>query len=310
MGLIDMRLRFIAFYGLALLVFVVPLYAQEDRNPGQVVKNGLGMEFISLPSGEFLMGSNAADTELACALTKNVKDCKERWLANEKPKHRVKIDAGILIMRFEVTQSQWRWVMGTTWQQQRDKQGKRRVFFGLFEKNRSLLGVGDDLPMYYVSWEDANAFVHRMNQRNDGFIYSLPSESEWEYACRAATTSLFSFGNKLYLSNGNAIAENDMYLEKVVKVVTYSPNAWGLFDMEGNVAEWTADMYFESYDTLPVDGSPNLSKRAKHYGENVRVLRGGGWNSSQFNARCARRGYDSEKFGWHDVGFRLTARKK
>lgn len=303
---------------LCFLIFVItqsaPLLPGQTVLPTEpvhgIVRNGLGMEFVPLPSGEFYMGSGEADIARSCALTNNAKECQESWIKKEMPKHQVKVGHGVLMMRYEVTQSQWRSVMGTTIQQQRDKQGKRPVLFGLFKKNYSLVGVGDDLPMYYVSWPEANGFVKKMNERNDGYLYSLPSESEWEYACRAGTTSLFSFGDTLSLRNANAVDSNFRFLETVTKVGAYPSNAWGIFDMEGNVSEWTADMYFDSYDGLPLDGSPNTSKRPEKWGENVRVLRGGDWGSSPFNSRCASRHYDSEKFGYSDTGFRLTARKK
>ncbi len=289
-------------------------FAQNNVTPAidsNLFSNSLGMDFITLPSGEYMMGSDDFDIDLACAATKNVKECKEIWTDNEKPKHQVNLQSGTLMMRSEVTQSQWKALMGTTIEQQRDKWGKYYVFFGKIEKKYQLRGVGPDMPMYWVSWNEVGEFVRRMNDRNDGLVYSLPSEAQWEYGCRAGTSkTLYSFGNKISQNDANTIWSNDRYLETTVKVEAYRPNRYGLFDMEGNVGEWTADMYFEKYEGRPTDGSANLSKRGEKFGANVRVLRGGAYNSSPFNSRCAKRTWNFENDGFQNTGFRLTAQKK
>src|ERR1700720_1867195 len=117
--------------------------------------NQVGIEFVLIPSGSFMMGG-----------------------PGEKPVHQVTISQPFYMGKYEVTQGQWQRVMGTTLGQQRDKRSP----------GKSTVGEGDNYPMYYVSWEDAKSFLQRLNALNDGNLYRLPSEAEWEYACRAGTT--------------------------------------------------------------------------------------------------------------------------
>jgi formylglycine-generating enzyme required for sulfatase activity len=305
----------------ALIFFILALtisetFAQLGTSPTvnrDSFRNSLGMEFITIPPGEFMMGSDDREIDLACASSGNVDECKKLWTDDEVPKHKVNIPAGILMMRFEVTQTQWSAVMGTSIEQQRDKWGKywESIFFVKVEKKYKLRGVGPDIPMYWISWSEVNEFLRRMNDRNDGMIYSLPSEAEWEYGCRAGTSrTLYSFGNVITQKDANTVWTDGKYIDTVVKGGSYQANPFGLYDMEGNVSEWTADMYFDNYEGLPIDGSPNLSKRGKIFGEDVRVIRGGGSSSSPFHARCASRVWNFENDGFSDTGFRLVARKK
>ncbi|MBX3293975.1 MAG: formylglycine-generating enzyme family protein [Acidobacteria bacterium] len=309
-----MKKRLFALLFFLLGVPVSVAFSQLNTPPtANRFTNNLGMEFVSIPSGEFMMGSDDSDIDLACAATKNIKGCKSFWTDGERPKHKVNIGSGILMMRFEVTQAQWKEVMGSSIDQQRDKWGRysRSLFFIKIEGKYKLNGVGPDIPMYWVSWSEVNEFVRRMNDRNDGLNYTLPSEAEWEYACRAGSSeTLYSFGNIITRKDANTVWNDGRYLDTIVKVGSYRPNAFGLFDMVGNVGEWTADMYFDNYEGHPSDGSPNLSKRGKMFGENVRVIRGGGYSSSPFNARCARRVWNFENKGFADTGFRLVARRK
>jgi formylglycine-generating enzyme required for sulfatase activity len=150
----------------------------------------------------------------------------------------------------------------------------------------------DDCPVEGVSWYDAQEFIKKLNALNDGFTYRLPSEAEWEYACRAGTKTVFSFGDSLSSTqanfNGNypyGSAPEGKYLGKTTPVGSYQPNAFGLYDMHGNVLEWCEDIYADSYKGLPTDGSANVSKEDS----SLRVLRGGSWSLKGWFLRSAYR---------------------
>ena len=233
-----------------------------------------GIEFVWIPAGSFMMGSENGD-------------------ADEKPIHRVTLSAGFYMGKYEVTQAQWQAVMDT---------------------NPSNF-KGDNLPVDTVSWDDAIAFVARLNGQNEGYTYRLPTEAEWEYAARAGTTGDYAgdldamawYGNNSGRTGLNAaeIARTD--LQNYYKRITDNggqphpagsklPNAFGLFDMHGNVWEWVQDWYHDSYAGAPTDGSAWLSGGAQKY----RVLRGGSWVGHAGFCRSAFRGWPTP--GLRDLG--------
>ena len=309
------------FTNIVTLLFIIFIshisFSQEVKTTNNVTtvsvgttrKNSLGMEFVYVPSGEFMMGSSSAEIDVACAEAKKIGfDCKYS-IEDEKPEHKVTIKNGFWIGKFEVTQEQWTTLMGTTVRQQRDKYGTYKEFFSLLKKKYPLHGEGSKYPMYYISWEEVKDFVGKMNAKNDGFVYSLPSEAEWEYTCRAGTKTAFAFGDILTSQQANFFF-NGRYIEKAVEVGNYQPNAWGIYDMHGNVGEWCEDLYNDNYSNLPTDGTANLTIRGKLFGEDVRVIRGGSWNSSDFAQRSAARiwNFPNDHFG--NTGFRIVARLK
>lgn len=225
-----------------------------------------------IPSGSFMMGSINGE-------------------ATEKPVHRVKIGQPFYIGKYEVTQGQWQAVMGTTIRQQRDKMG------GLFISGSEggIVGEGDNYPMYFVSWEEATNFVKRLNALNDGYIYRLPTEAEWEYACRAGTTGDY------YADPVNNIGWSVENSGNTTHTIGgKQPNAFGLYDMSGNVSEWCQDVYHENYDGAPTNGSAWLSG-----GESQkRVLRGGGWFDRAVYLQSAGRFKDSSDYREVGIGFR------
>jgi ribose transport system substrate-binding protein len=268
---------------------------------GTTRKNAIGMELVYVPPGEFMMGSTQTQVDEALFECKKYdKDCKRERFTNELPKHKVTIKDGFWIGKFEVTQGQWESVAKTTVLQQRDKGNSTWPIFS----------SGVDLPMYYVSWDDIQIFLKRLNEKNDGFEYSLPSEAQWEYAARSGTATAFAFGDSLKLSQANfcdvsPCSPKGKVLGKTAPVGTYQPNNFGLYDMHGNVWEWCEDIYNNGYGGLPTDGSANVS-----VGDlSSRVLRGGSWLATSYHARSAYRYVLSASFrGDYTAGFRVVAR--
>jgi formylglycine-generating enzyme required for sulfatase activity len=168
-------------------------------------------------------------------------------LKDEHP-HPVKLTKGFYIGVYEVTQSQWQSVMGTPVSEMRDK----------VSKSYQLAEVGSDYPMYYVNWEDCTKFCRKLSQK-EGKTYRLPTEAEWECACRAGTTTKYSFGDDMddFYKYGNYAdssikvpnsdtKHNDGY-RWLAPVGSYKPNGFGLYDMHGNVMEWCSDWYDKDY---------------------------------------------------------------
>jgi len=237
--------------------------------------NSLGMSFKLIPTGTFIMGSPENDIIYAAD--------------NEKPQHQVTISKGFYIQITEVTQGQWKAVMGS---------------------NPSYFtACGDNCPVEQVSWNDAQAFIVKMNQRGEG-TYRLPTEAEWEYAARAGSTTAFPNGGitTYYYcipidSNLDAMGwycGNSGYTTHPVQ--GKQANTWGLYDMHGNVWEWVEDDWYGGYSGAPTDGSAWVASPRSSY----RVLRGGGLSHSSWGCRSAYRGSYSPGSRGYDGGFRLV----
>jgi formylglycine-generating enzyme required for sulfatase activity len=178
--------------------------------------------------------------------------------------------------------------MGTTIHQQRNKVVGSYI----------IVGEGDNYPMYFVSWEEAMSFMRRLNELNDGYIYRLPTDAEWEFACRAGTKGDY------YADDVNDIGwsvENSG--NKTHAVGGKQPNAFGLYDMSGNVSEWCGDFYHDNYHGAPTNGSAWVRG-----GESQkRVLRGGGWFDRAVYLHSAARFSDSSDYREYGIGFRVVA---
>jgi formylglycine-generating enzyme required for sulfatase activity len=240
------------------------------------IKNSIGMEFVLIPAGEFLMGT---PKERLDAIAAGNIVYYRNWIENETPQHRVSISQPFYLGKYPVTQAQWQAVMGTTIQEQHDK----------FKAHwSSLAGVGDNHPMYYVSWEEAQQFMHKLNEKEGKEVCRLPTEAEWEYAARAGTTTLYSFGdNESQLGNYAWYDKNAGYTTHLVG--GKEPNAWGLHDMHGNVHEWVQDWYAEDY----YQDSPNRDPRGPDAVAGWfphRVLRGGCCGAALLARSAYRRG--------------------
>ncbi len=254
----------------------------QDRRKGQaryyVEDIGVALEMVEIPGGTFTMGSPANEAG---------RD------GGEGPQHQVTIPR-FCMGKFEVTQAQWRAVASLP-----------KVSSDL---NPNLSGFkGDNLPVERVSWEDAMEVCARLS-RATGRTYRLPSEAEWEYACRAGTRTAFAFGETVtpelvnYDGNypyGSAAKGTYRQITTAAGSVGY-PNAFGLYDMHGNVWELCMDYWHDSYSGAPTDGS--LWQTGDY--ANLRVVRGGAWSSHAANARSAYRKTDSRDY---DSGFRVVA---
>ena len=223
-------------------------------------------------------------------------------LEKEKPVHQVTISYSFYMGKYEVTQAQWQAVMG---------------------KNPSnFKDCGGNCPVEYVSWNDAQDFIKKLNETNDGFKYRLPSEAEWEYACRAGTTGEYAgdLDAMAWYANNSGRARLDAeeimrtdlqnYSKRITEnggqthaVGTKLPNGFGLFDMHGNVWEWCQDWLRDSYNGAPSDGSAWVDGGEQKY----RVLRGGSWNYLATFLRSAHRTFLTPAFRNDFVGFRVVA---
>ena len=249
--------------------------AQQKVAPGTIIKDCPECpEMVVLPSGSFLMGS-PPDPEPDPFSNEKPKTIGE---ANEKPQHRVQIQS-FAIGKYEVTQEQWYAFMG----------------------NNPSQNKGRTLPVEQVSWDDVQQFITKLNQKT-GQKYRLPSEAEWEYAARARTTGDWSFGND-ESKQGNYAWYRQNSGFKTQPVGQKLPNAFGLFDMHGNVWEWTQDCWHKDYVGAPTNGSPWITGCSA----NERVIRGGSGNDFPANLRSAYRSRfnpDIRYFG--SGGFRLA----
>jgi formylglycine-generating enzyme required for sulfatase activity len=195
--------------------------------------------------------------------------------ANEQTTHRVSIDYAFEMGKTEVTQGLWKAVMG---------------------KNPSKFNTcGDNCPVEQVSWDDIKLFIAELNAQT-GKTYRLPSEAEWEYACLAGSSDTYCGGN-----NPVGVSWLDINSEqKTHPVATQRANAWGLYDMSGNVWEWVQDSYRDNYNGAPTDGS------AWEGDGKYRVLRGGSWFDRSQYLRAAIRNYDDPTRRDLFNGFRLA----
>ena len=233
----------------------------------RTITNSIGMKMVWIAPGEFVMGSPAS----------------ERERGNDEGQHRVRLSRGFYLGVYEVTQRQWQAVMGS---------------------NPSRF-KGQDLPVEMVSWNDAVEFCRKLSSK-EGVEYRLPTEAEWEYACRAGTQTAFCYGNDLDASRanfdgnypyGNGRKGEDR--ETTVRVGSFQANAWGLYDTHGNVDEWCQDWY-----------GPYSSKSATDplgpASGDFRVIRGGSWYGFAVDCRSADRLGDTADYRRDYVGFRLA----
>ena len=241
--------------------------------------NGVGLDMVSIPGGTFIMGS--PETE------------KDRY-DNESPQHPVTIKP-FFMDKYPVTDAQWKAVCALP-----------KINLSL-KPNLSLF-IEANQPVEKVSWNEAREFCARLAKKT-GKPYRLPSEAEWEYACRAGTTTPFYFGETItteianYKGNYTYASEpQGIWRQQTTSVGSFPPNAFGLYDMHGTVAEWCADPWHENYEVAPSDGSVWESG-----GDNgFKLLRGGSWYPDARFCRSASRYRLDAGDRFHYNGFRVV----
>ncbi|MCU0524915.1 MAG: formylglycine-generating enzyme family protein [Elainella sp. Prado103] len=271
-----------------------------DRQPPQqsmseacreTLTDAVSLTLIKIPPGHFEMGSPRAEIG---------------WHPSQAPQHPVTIDA-VWMGQYPVTQQQWEVVA-------------RMAAVNLPLKPKPACFSGSQRPVEQVSWDEAVEFCDRLTQYF-GQIHRLPTESEWEYACRAKTTTPFHFGETITTDLANYSGIDWEYGGKVCSKGAYGAgpmgidrrettevgsfkvaNAFGLYDMHGLVREWCQDHWHDSYAAAPTDGRAWLSEGDS----NLRVVRGGSWNSSPRTCRSAFRGKLDPASQLYDVGFRVV----
>jgi formylglycine-generating enzyme required for sulfatase activity len=257
----------------SLIKILIELGRKDVPKPktGNTISNTMGMMFNKIPAGTFMMGS--PETE------------KDR--GDDEPQHKVTISKAFYIQTTEVTQGQWKALMGTDpW------------------KGKQYVKEGPNYAATYVSWADAVAYCEKLSEK-EGKTYRLPTEAEWEYACRAGTKTRWSFGN-----DENKLGDYAWYKENAFdigekyahQVGLKKPNAFGLHDMHGNVLEWCHDYYGEDYYKQSPEKDPPGPARGS-----FRVFRGGAWVVITRGTRSARRYRDDAGNRYLDLfGFRLV----
>lgn len=236
--------------------------------------NSIGMKFCLIPEGSFMMGSPESEA---------------RRETDEGPQHQVTISKSFYMGQSEVTQKEYEEIMG----------------------NNPSNFKGNNLPVEIVSWNDAKEFCRKLSLK-DGKTYRLPTEAEWEYACRADTNLAFHFGNRLDASKANfdgnkpyGIASTGVNLQKTAEVGSFKANAWGLNDMHGNVSEWCEDYYVSDY----YENSEKIDPQGPSSGT-FRVCRGGGWSYDAGDIRSAYRSAYKPTEAYYDIGFRVILVEK
>lgn len=238
------------------------------------------LEMVAIPGGTFVIGS--PDTEAG-------------HYSEESPQHSVSVKP-FFIGKYPVTQAQWKAVAALP--QVNQFLNTDPSYFK--EANR---------PVERVSWHDAVEFCGRLS-RKTGRNYRLPSEAEWEYACRAGTLTPFHFGETMTTDFANydgnytySSGPKGTYRKETTPVGSFQiANAFGLYDMHGNVWEWCADSWHDNYEGAPTDGSVWQEENDSQY----RLLRGGSWLSNSWNCRSAYRLNDAPGFRNYDIGFRVA----
>jgi formylglycine-generating enzyme required for sulfatase activity len=230
--------------------------------------NGVMLEMVEIPAGTFYMGS--PENEKGRSYT-------------ESPQHQVNVPS-FFIGKYPLTQAQYQAIMG----------------------NNPAYFNGNNRPVECVSWDDGVAFCQKLSQKT-GKNYKLPSEAQWEYACRAGTTTPFYFGESItpYLVNydGNyayAAAPKGQYRKQTTDVGTFPPNAFGLYDMQGNVWEWCEDDWQKNYIDAPINGNALIDQSI------CKLMRGGSWDHLPVFCRSAyRSSYNLDSY-YFNIGFRVV----
>ena len=262
--------------GLLLLMLLIAVGCDDSPQTQQAaesITNTLDMTFNKIPAGTFTMGSPET----------------EEGRQDDEHQHQVTISKAFYMQTTEVTQGQWKEVMGT-------EPWKGKEFSECVKE-------GANYPASYVSWDDAVAYCKKLSEK-EGKTYRLPTEAEWEYACRAGTQTRWSFGNDKKVLGDYAWYDKNAF--KIVEQYAHQvglkkPNAFGLHDMHGNVFEWCHDYYEENYyKQSPAQNPPGPTSGS------FRVFRGGSWSLNTRRTRSADRDRDRAFYPHYYNGCRLV----
>ena len=251
----------------------------------------VSLEMIAVDGGTFQLGSSPTE---------------EGWYKSQSPQHSVTVDS-FFMSKYPITQAQWQAVAAFP------------VVNQDLDPNPANF-QGDNRPVEQVSWYDAVEFCARLSQHT-GIDYRLPSEAQWEYACRSSTLTPFHFGETITTDLANYSGVNWEYLGKICSkgsygagplgedrrettpVGSFGANQFGLYDLHGNVKEWCADYWHSNYDAVPTDGSAWTTDGDS----DKRVLRGGSWNVGPKKCRSAYRQKFDPEASLYDIGVRVVA---
>ena len=243
--------------------------ADASSSIEKVFTNSIGIKFVLIPAGTFMMGSPVD----------------EPARKQDELQHKVTLSKPFYLQTTEITQGQWKRIMGNN--------------------PSAFKNCGDDCPVSMVSWFDTQEFIKKLNEMEKTNKYRLPTEAEWEYACRAGTSTTFFTGKCISADQANFDGNHPLpgcpkgqYRETPLRVASFSPNAWGLYDMHGSLWEWCQD-WFDNYPAEAV-----IDPKGPASGD-AKVVRGGSWNHFAMFMRSAFRGAEVPD-GEHCIGFRLV----
>jgi len=233
-----------------------------SRNLPDTTMNSIGMELVLIPSGSFRMGGD-----------KRLEQAED----HETPRHMVKISEAFFMGKYEVTQRQWSEIMN----------------------NNPSEFLDSTRPVERVSWNDVQVFIRKLNTKEETNKYRFPTEAEWEYSARAGSESAYTFG-----PDTNLLSQYAWYGKnsggRTHAVGQLNPNAWGLYDMHGNVHEWCQDWFDRKYYSQSPSNTPSGPSTGL-----AKALRGGDWGSQDWYCRCASRSLSSPDRRSNRVGLRL-----
>ena len=251
--------------------------------------NGITLHMVYIPGGKFLMSTEDEEKFFLFKILD--------FFRTERPQHEVTIKP-FYIAKFQITQEQWQEV--ASW---------KKIEYSL-DPNPSYFKGNNNFPVEQVSWYDAVEFCQRLSKKT-GREYRLPSEAQWEYACRAGTTTPFHFGKTITTDLANyhgnytyGDAPKSKYRKQTTSVGSFPPNGFGLHDMHGNLWEWCVDPWHKNYQGMLDDGS--VWQPHRHNG--FSLLRGGSWNSNPHFCRSTHRigNYIGRNASNNDIGFRVV----
>lgn len=260
-------------------------YSEFESFQEPLAIGGLGPKMIVVPAGKFIMGTSETQRSV---------------FKSEHPAHPVHIKKPFAIGQFELTFQEYDEFVKSTGYQKPSDLGWGSKYWGRGKT-----------PVFNVSWHDAKRYLAWLSQQT-GAHYRLPTEAEWEYAARAGTTSTYTTGECITADQANFHDKEQyanceptgQYRGKAIETGTFKPNAWGLYDVHGNILEWTEDCWHDSYDHAPADGSAWLDEDDANCQR--RVLRGGSWSGRAVELRSGTRSNNLADFKSIFIGFRVV----